>query len=98
MLLSVIIWSNVSYFDFYQCVKECSTAELQNLLQKSFSNASVQLLAVNITAQEIKDTLFSLKDDKAPGPDGYTIKFFREAWSTVASDSVSAFMSFFETG
>ncbi|GJR41629.1 hypothetical protein Tco_1309732 [Tanacetum coccineum] len=40
----------------------------------------------NVTAQEVKDTMFSIGNDKSPGPDGYTACFFKESWDIVAND------------
>ena len=35
---------------------------------------------------EIKETIWSLKADKAPEPDGFTIKFYRDAWDIIKGD------------
>ncbi|GKC76205.1 putative reverse transcriptase domain, reverse transcriptase zinc-binding domain protein, partial [Tanacetum coccineum] len=35
---------------------------------------------------EVKDVIFSMGNDKSPGPDGYTAAFYKEAWDIVASD------------
>lgn len=35
---------------------------------------------------------------KAPGPDGFPVKFFWESWSVVGSDSVQAVREFFQSG
>ncbi|GKC26645.1 hypothetical protein Tco_1033939, partial [Tanacetum coccineum] len=36
--------------------------------------------------REVKDVIFSMGNDKSPGPDGYTAAFYKEAWDIVASD------------
>ncbi|GJX07985.1 RNA-directed DNA polymerase, eukaryota, reverse transcriptase zinc-binding domain protein [Tanacetum coccineum] len=51
-----------------------------------------------ITRQEIKEALFSMGNDKAPGPDGYTSAFFKEAWDIIADDVTSAVSEFFING
>ncbi|GJZ42189.1 hypothetical protein Tco_0589075 [Tanacetum coccineum] len=33
----------------------------------------------NVSAQEVKSVMFSMGNDKSPGPDGYTAAFFKEA-------------------
>ncbi|GJS94368.1 hypothetical protein Tco_0801336 [Tanacetum coccineum] len=35
---------------------------------------------------EIKDALFSMGNDKSPGPDGYTAAFFKESWTIIAAE------------
>ncbi|GJV06245.1 hypothetical protein Tco_1343901, partial [Tanacetum coccineum] len=52
----------------------------------------------NVTQQEVKDALFSMGNDKAPGPDGYTTAFFKEAWGIVADDVTNAVREFFTNG
>ncbi|GJV60156.1 hypothetical protein Tco_1466256 [Tanacetum coccineum] len=48
--------------------------------------------------EKVKDDLFSMGNDKAPGPDGYTTAFFKEAWGIVADDVTNAVMEFFTNG
>lgn len=42
----------------------------------------LQLIAP-ITRQEVKNALMSIGDDKAPGIDGYSSKFFKAAWGII---------------
>ena len=51
-----------------------------------------------ITHEEIKNSLFSINDSKAPGPDGLSSLFFKKAWSIVGSDVVEAVESFIIPG
>ncbi|GKB42607.1 RNA-directed DNA polymerase, eukaryota, reverse transcriptase zinc-binding domain protein [Tanacetum coccineum] len=39
-----------------------------------------------VVDSEIKDAMFSIDDDQATGPDGFTLKIFKSAWSVVGSD------------
>jgi hypothetical protein len=41
---------------------------------------------------------FSMGDDKAPGPDGYTSAFFKKSWSIVGGEFCSAIQEFFSSG
>lgn len=36
-----------------------------------------------VTGKEIKDAMFDIPNDKAPGPDGYTSKFYKDAWPRI---------------
>ncbi|KAG7533326.1 hypothetical protein ISN45_Aa08g009650 [Arabidopsis thaliana x Arabidopsis arenosa] len=51
-----------------------------------------------IQLEEIKRTLFSMPLNKAPGPDGYTVEFFKAAWPVIGQDFVVAVQSFFLYG
>jgi hypothetical protein len=52
-------------------------------------------LLAPVSADDIKQVLFSMDDDKAPGPDGYTSAFFKKAWNIVGDDFCSAVQDFF---
>ncbi|GJV38022.1 hypothetical protein Tco_1410499 [Tanacetum coccineum] len=51
-----------------------------------------------VTRQEVKQAMFSMGDDKSPGPDGYTVAFFKAAWEIVANDITDAIREFFTNG
>jgi hypothetical protein len=40
-------------------------------------------LEAPFTHEEIRDTINSLPSDKAPGPDGFTGKFFKVCWEII---------------
>ncbi|GKC99545.1 RNA-directed DNA polymerase, eukaryota, reverse transcriptase zinc-binding domain protein, partial [Tanacetum coccineum] len=44
---------------------------------------------------EIKHAMFSIEDDKAAGPDGFSSRFFKAAWSVIGSDVCAAVKEFF---
>lgn len=48
--------------------------------------------------QEIKETLFSIHPNKAPGPDGFSACFFQKNWSVVGNDIVKEVQEFFTSG
>ncbi|XP_057953981.1 uncharacterized protein LOC131148278 [Malania oleifera] len=52
-------------------------------------------MTIPISDQEIRDALFSIEDGKSPGPDGYSACFFKQAWSVVGLDVISAVKEFF---
>ena len=51
-----------------------------------------------ISDEEIKCALFSMEDDKAPGPDGFSSKFFKSALSIVGPEVTKAIQEFFING
>ncbi|GJZ84094.1 hypothetical protein Tco_0649433 [Tanacetum coccineum] len=52
----------------------------------------------DVCDKEIKEALFSMGNDKSPGPDGYTTAFFKEAWDIVGNDVTKAVKEFFTNG
>ncbi|GKC40975.1 hypothetical protein Tco_1053359 [Tanacetum coccineum] len=48
-----------------------------------------------ISNEEIKDVVFSMEDDKASKPDGYSSKFFKASWSIVGPEFTKAIQDFF---
>ncbi|GKD96732.1 hypothetical protein Tco_1380629, partial [Tanacetum coccineum] len=52
----------------------------------------------NVSDAEIKSALFSMSDDKAPGPDGFTAVFFKKAWDIVGDNFSCAIRDFFSNG
>lgn len=51
-----------------------------------------------VTDDEIKKAIFSIDDNKASGPDGFTSKFFKAAWNVIGKDTCSAIKEFFTSG
>ena len=51
-----------------------------------------------VSAEEIKESMFSIPGGKAPGPDGFNCRFFQKNWSTIGSDVIEAVREFFRTG
>ena len=41
--------------------------------------------------------MFNLKNNKAPGPDGFNVGFFKGMWHIVGEDVIKAVSSFFHT-
>ena len=58
------------------------------------SDQSAQLIN-NVSDVEIKDALFNIADDKAPGPDGFSSYFFKQSWDTVGEQFKGAVKEFF---
>ena len=72
--------------------------ELRSIIQKRISNEHVTFLESIPTIEEIKDTMFSLHSNKAPGPDGFNAFFFKETWAVTGPLVTKAISEFFITG
>ncbi|GJX14125.1 cytochrome P450 [Tanacetum coccineum] len=65
-------------------------------LFKQLSSDEVQFLDCNFTNVEIKEAVWEYGSDKAPGPDGFTFKFFKKHWDILEND-VFSFVKEFES-
>lgn len=51
-----------------------------------------------VTDEEVKAVIFSIPDDKSPGPDGFTSGFFRDTWAIIHKEVCYAIKDFFRHG
>ncbi|CAN1135132.1 Transcription factor bHLH157 [Linum perenne] len=54
-------------------------------------------LSVMVTPKEVEEALRSMPMDKAPGPDGYPVSFYKRCWKIVGPDVTEAVLYFFHT-
>nr|GEV25144.1 reverse transcriptase domain-containing protein [Tanacetum cinerariifolium] len=66
------------YHQFIGTTMDCDELVMQGLFEKKVSDTSNLNMIRNITDEEIKAAMFSIGDDRAPGPDGYTSAFFKK--------------------
>ncbi|GJZ31367.1 hypothetical protein Tco_0576414 [Tanacetum coccineum] len=69
-----------------------------NLFTKCLDDQVALYMVRTVTDQEVKEAMFSMGDDKSPGPDGYTAAFFKEAWEIVGTEVTQAIREFFING
>nr|GEW43072.1 putative reverse transcriptase domain, reverse transcriptase zinc-binding domain protein [Tanacetum cinerariifolium] len=65
---------------------ETSNFNYANLFNVRLNDQESQNMVREISNQEVKDAVFSIGDDKSPGPNGFTPAFFKEAWNIIAND------------
>ncbi|XP_020243132.1 uncharacterized protein LOC109821353 [Asparagus officinalis] len=62
------------------------------------NTAQARELSRPVTRDEIKSAIFSMAEDKAPGPDGYNVSFFKSAWTVIGEEVIEAIEEFFSSG
>jgi hypothetical protein len=65
-----------------------------NIVQIS-PNENEKLIAM-ITEQEVKEAVFQMKHNKAPGPDGFQAEFYQIFWEIIKRDLMALFKDFYE--
>ena len=91
----------ISHFQGILCSDEPLVGRseyLENLDGFIWSPQHMETLNKAISHEEIKKAIFSIDDSKAPGPGGFSSRFFKAAWSIIGSDVCAAVSSFFESG
>ncbi|XP_023641338.1 uncharacterized protein LOC111831447 [Capsella rubella] len=72
-----------------------SISQLQSIQPYRCSDSSSDKLSACPSNEEIRSIVFSLPKNKAPGPDGFTTKFFTSSWDLVKEDFLKAIKDFF---
>lgn len=91
---------------FYRKFKELFTPDVR--VQSSFgdwsglfttnrvSDSTIARLTKPFSTAEIKKTVFQLGYDKAPGPDGFPLRFYQLFWDTLEGDISAIFHDMYE--
>jgi hypothetical protein len=77
---------------------ESKAARLRQLIPVAIPDEKAILLEKEITEEEIRDTIFHMKTNKALRPNGFSVDFFKVAWSIVGKEVVVAIKGFFIFG
>ncbi|GKC10751.1 RNA-directed DNA polymerase, eukaryota [Tanacetum coccineum] len=65
---------------------------------KRVSQDQLDKLERHVSCDEIRSVVWNCRDNKSPGPDGYTFDFFKEYWDLIGTDFCEAVESFFLNG
>lgn len=71
---------------------------IEELVDYRCSAEEASSLVQQVTDKEITKILFSMPKEKAPGPDGYRVEFYKAAWPVVRRDFIVVVHSFFLNG
>lgn len=69
-----------------------------NCINQTITEQQNEILLEPVSAEEVKDVVFHMHPDKAPGPDGMTPTFFQRNWNVVREEVIQMVKDFFETG
>lgn len=89
----------VQYFQSLFTAMEGQIEETVNLaLSPMVTTEENEVLIKLPTPLEIKEAVFSIHADKAPGPDGFLASFFHSNWDNIGGDIVKEIQEVFLTG
>eukprot|EP00253_Pinus_taeda_P031988 PITA_31988 len=69
--------------------------DVLSIIENKISEAQNADLDKEITLEEIEWSLHSMPLDKAPGPDGFTVAFYRSHWEIIKKDYIRMVKNFF---
>eukprot|EP00253_Pinus_taeda_P022245 PITA_22245 len=64
------------------------SASFLSVLESKIKEEHNSKLEQDPTEEEIREATFSMQQDKAPGPDGFSVAFYRQHWETIRKDFV----------
>jgi hypothetical protein len=70
---------------------------VEEVIPKLITDRINHMLTLLPSNDEIKNAVFSLNNDSAPGPDGFGACFFQSYWDIVKQDVINAVLHFFTT-
>eukprot|EP00253_Pinus_taeda_P028466 PITA_28466 len=66
--------------------REAAIQEITNAIPRLITEEQNWSLRKKITMEEVEEAVRSMPNDKAPGPDGFTINFYKACWEIVKYD------------
>eukprot|EP00253_Pinus_taeda_P007706 PITA_07706 len=66
--------------------REAAIQEITIAIPNSITEEQNWSLRKRITMEEVEEAIRSMPNDKAPGPDGFTINFYKACWKIVKND------------
>ncbi|KAK1427996.1 hypothetical protein QVD17_16799 [Tagetes erecta] len=84
--------------NFLGCEEVVSSFPTPDLFTCRLNTSDADHMIRVVTEIEIRKAMFTIGDDKAPGPDGFTSAFFKKMWPSIGKDIVLAIQDFFNKG
>ncbi|XP_022003043.1 uncharacterized protein LOC110900463 [Helianthus annuus] len=86
------------YSNFLGVEYPVESVNLEDVFTNVLSANVADYMVRQVTREEIKQAMFSISENKSPGPDGYTSAFFKHAWDIVGEEVTNAVLDFFDNG
>ncbi|XP_059664040.1 uncharacterized protein LOC132309778 [Cornus florida] len=87
----------VDYFkSAYANSQPASQIPQAKYIRKRFVTNEVERLEKVVLREEIRSTVFAMGPDRAPGPDGFSTRFFQQFWGIVGEEFTNAILQFFD--
>jgi hypothetical protein len=64
----------------------------EDILQ--LTNEENKILSESFSEKEVREPIFQMKHNKAPGPDGFPAEFYQLFWSLIKNDLMAMFRDF----
>lgn len=87
-----------AHFNQLFTATQSNWSEVVEYVERSVTEAQNVELLKQVYEAEVKEALFQMNPDKAPGPDGMTPAFYQKHWAIVGKDIVGMVRKFFEDG
>ncbi|KAL8091605.1 hypothetical protein AgCh_034018 [Apium graveolens] len=87
-----------NYYQELYSSSQVDSDEVINCVKPKISEEQNVQLMKEITEEEVREAIFHMHPDKAPGPDGMTPTFFQKHWNVVGKDVIKMTRDFFRTG
>jgi hypothetical protein len=84
--------------NLYTADDEVQSEEVIHLFQPMITKEMNKGLCKNFSMEEISDALFQIGPLKAPGPDGFPVRFFQRNWEALREDLTRVVQQFFVSG
>ncbi|KAG7532469.1 Zinc finger PMZ-type [Arabidopsis thaliana x Arabidopsis arenosa] len=69
---------------------------LNFLIHSTCSDVQQEALFSTFTGEDIRSCLFKMPLNKTPGPDGFSVEFFKSTWSIIGQDLITVVLKFFQ--
>lgn len=86
------------YFQQLYTANQTQGEVVLNCITRTISEEQNNTLLEAVSDKEVKEAVFHMHPDKAPGPDGMTPAFFQRNWNVVGNEVIKMVRNFFVTG
>jgi hypothetical protein len=88
----------INYFDQLFRANATTHEPILSLIAPKVTQEDNDMLVAPITREELKEALFQMHPDKAPGPDGFNPAFYQHFWDLCGNDIYEATNEWLERG